>query len=401
MLSGTNRKRSHSPDEDSGKKKMRRSDRASGASTSGASNSGATGGGANSQIDILKALKEDVNSGKASPTEFFNSVNSLKKEFREEAYRTISSESEKGRELLENMKPGQLQAWAESLGSVGRALESESLSKLLSKLLGDARLTRPRNKDSKDSTSNLQEAAHVLQRVIGDKDQGPKGGGVGSPGFTKENTEKAGEIGAEAAHEYIADKILGSEGEDLRVKIRKDPSDANKEKAGNMIRKIKYSEALPNEMHAIGLGNDVLAASWVEGIRYASPYQQIAREIDDIITGNFHAEPEIVPKIIAKYAGLTITNGVRALTKEENQKFGAKLREFATIQIAEKGREIKRAKEAGDIADKKLVEEALKNAVKEGFDNVYVRNTREKAPFAAEGGQQRLREIYGYVGATR
>jgi len=349
------------------------------------------------RIKKLKELKAAMASDKISPGEFFGEIDALKnKDLQAEAYRTVSSDTETGRELLKKMNDRQLETWADSLGLAGRALESESLSQLL----GGTRPKRKTIKDSTDSKGTLQDVALILQRVIGDKDQGPKGGGVGSPGFTKENTESAEKIEAKDAHQYIANKILGADGETVRADIRKDPSDANKEKAGKMIRKINYSDALSTEMHAIGLGNDVLAASWVKGIRYASPYQQIAREIDEITNNYFSTEPGNVAKIIAQYAGVSRTDSVRYLAKEENQKFGAKLREFATIQIAEKGREVKRAAEAV-AEDKKLVEKALRKAETEGFSKVYVTNTRDNAPFAAEGGQQKLREIYGAVAAKR
>jgi hypothetical protein len=351
-------------------------------------------------------IKTALTSDRKFPADFLEKVTKLNKDLREDVYRAISLGTEKGLELLKNMTDPELLAWAESLGQGGRALEKAAIIELEEKAKKAKDTTSEFYKLTERMTSRTKEplkrAILVLDRVIGDKDQGPQGGGVGSPGFTRERTEKAQIIEAKGAHEYIANTILGHDGKTVRDQIRKNPNDENKGKASDMIRKINYPDALKDadgnetEIHAIGLGNDVLAASWVGETRYASPYQQIAREIDEIKNNYFSQNPETLANIIAKYAGVPITEGKVSLTKKQNEEFGSKIREFATIQIAEKGREMKRAQEAR-VEDKKLVEEALKKAATEGFYNVYVRNTRDNAPFAAEGGQKRLREIYGSV----
>lgn len=394
--SGKRKKRKHSSPEPS----------TSASASASAKKSRTISDGSDDRLSMPTEIKTALTSDRKFPADFLEKVTKLNKDLREDVYRAISLGTEKGLELLKNMTDPELLAWAESLGQGGRALEKAAIIELEEKAKKAKDTTSEFYKLTERMTSRTKEplkrAILVLDRVIGDKDQGPQGGGVGSPGFTRERTEKAQIIEAKGAHEYIANTILGHDGKTVRDQIRKNPNDENKGKASDMIRKINYPDALKDadgnetEIHAIGLGNDVLAASWVGETRYASPYQQIAREIDEIKNNYFSQNPETLANIIAKYAGVPITEGKVSLTKKQNEEFGSKIREFATIQIAEKGREMKRAQEAR-VEDKKLVEEALKKAATEGFYNVYVRNTRDNAPFAAEGGQKRLREIYGSV----
>lgn len=394
--SGKRKKRKHSSPEPS----------TSASASASAKKSRTSSDGSDDRLSMPTEIKTALTSDRKFPADFLEKVTKLNKDLRENVYRAISLGTEKGLELLKNMTDPELLAWAESLGQGGRALEKAAIIELEEKAEKAEDTTSEFYKLTERMTSRTKEplkrAILVLDRVIGDKDQGPQGGGVGSPGFTRERTEKAQIIEAKGAHEYIANTILGHDGKTVRDQIRKNPNDENKGKASDMIRKINYPDALKDadgnetEIHAIGLGNDVLAASWVGETRYASPYQQIAREIDEIKNNYFSQKPETLANIIAKYAGVPITEGKVSLTKKQNEEFGSKIREFATIQIAEKGREMKRAQEAR-VEDKKLVEEALKKAATEGFYNVYVRNTRDNAPFAAEGGQKRLREIYGSV----
>lgn len=301
----------------------------------------------------------------------------LHQKAKSEEHRKLSSETEKGKKILELMNDRQLESWATSLGKTARALEVENLVINIKVDIG------------RRSKHPLKNALFALRKVIGDLDQGPQGSGVGSPGFTKEKTKEAKDITAKAAHEYILKTILGDKGKEVREKNRKNPNEFNKDEASKMIRRIIFEDAGKNEMHAIGLGNDVLAASWVKEIRHAAPYSEVAVQIDEIAESIGRKKVVDLIGYYARLNGFTKKPDLEKLTAKD----GAKLREFATIQIAEKGRELKRAQEA-ETDDKGIVEKALNNARDNSFYHVYVQQTADLAPFAGDKGQDQLRQKY-------
>ena len=250
---------------------------------------------------------------------------------------------------------------------------------------------------------DLKPAKHLLEEVITEEDLLPRGGGVGAPGFTRENVVGAATASVQDAIDHVADTILTEPGAAIRQQIRDarsvfaapeamDEASAN---AANFLRRIEFEGAAAGEMHAIGLGNDVLAASYYGTGRHASSYAEIAQKMDAIAERVGH---EVVTDTVQRYLGFEEGPlNLSTFTVEEAQV----IREFTTIQIAERGRELAVIADAGlNIVehDRNLVADALELVAEDNhstFYSVYVTDAGEEgALFAQRGGQAALRDFY-------
>jgi hypothetical protein len=296
--------------------------------------------------------------------------------------------------LLGIAKEGDLNSWAEKL-------ELNEIKQLISKLEVDQGnvLVRNANANAKATRSNsgsgtwdLAPILHALCQALGNE-QGPKPSGVGSPGFSLENVKNAHNLTPAEAIEHVATEILGGNGKNVRGMFRANQGEDVKAKAASFIRKVLYKKACEGEMHAVGIGNDVLASSWVGNVRYAAPYAEIALSMDNI-ANNISPHNNLS-------GAVRVANIIKAYTKGEdpelseadNKQYGAKLREFATIQIAEMGRELRMVKYHKQ-ENKELVGQALNSASKHGFSKVYVKDAKDYAVFALKGGQKELAKAY-------
>jgi hypothetical protein len=261
---------------------------------------------------------------------------------------------------------------------------------------------------------NLVKAANVLQELISD-DQTTISGGAGALGFTKGflTGDKITSKPPANVAEYVRDTILDSSKGEKSVNAAKlaytkarDDGEGNMNNARSniegFIKRVDFGDGTEKERHAIGPGQDVVAMSVnPEGNMVgALPYSVIAGGIDDMEGVNGWSREDIAAQI-AQYANLdTNKKGLtpksldpKGLSPDEFAKATYPLREFATIMLAEKGRELKRAEEAGKD-DKKAVEDALITASKEGFHETFFKNAKKNAVFAQKGGQDQLRDFY-------
>ncbi|KAA1247917.1 hypothetical protein [Aquimarina sp. RZ0] len=319
---------------------------------------------------------------------------------RRKEYRKYSIE--KNRDIIINFRDTIKRSWADSLSPTERALVREQIEN-----------------DEDFIEGRIPELRNLNLQIIysqGNNNDFASSGGVGTPGMSKINISVANAVSALEGVAHIRDKILGNEGVEIRRLLRSGTDVEKKEAreiAIGLIRRIQYpdthllkTEGRIKEVHAVGLGNDVLAVR-LSGLDEeqrltAAPYDSIALEIDEIERW----DNQLKTRIIAYYAGFqeALPDGVTI--EDLNSEDGAKLREFATIQIAEKGRELRRVDEANivpvgekgkkeEIEDKRIVEKALETAEIRGFDEVYVNNADELAVFAQKGGQKKLRDVYG------
>ncbi len=349
-------------------------------------------------------------------------LSARKKAERESAYRQLSVED--NQDLILGFNNADVKSWLGSLtrsglelalGDIENVLKENStafigsLSDAQKKEVNVDRLTNDppvaeyatlfsRRFDTiSEDQKSFKRLAQIGSELVRAVQQIPNSSGVGSPGFTKDNVDKitVNKTAIQAA-DHIRDQILGDAGDGIRNRIKNPVSDQDyndaKDDAGVLIAKIGFNTAhlLDGEIHAIGLGNDVLAASWVNGKRYARSYDDVVGGIDSITKWSQVQKANI----ISYYAGLEANLPIGVLAKDLKSVDGARLREFAAIQVAERGRELKRIEESGK-PDKNIVKTALVKAGVNGFAITYAgRNMTKDAPFAQSGGQDALREVY-------
>lgn len=319
---------------------------------------------------------------------FLKAVESIKanKGLKSQAYSQLTIDNPNHRIVLTNLKnQGQRGAWIESLGIGGRALQLAELD-----ALGDR---------AKIEELGLENLYIQLSSKVRINDDGSRNG-VGAPGFTTINIQNADKATATEIRVHIRDQILGNRGKQVRQKIRNNDKTSPEyqeglDDAATLIRAIDYpvNHLLEGEIHAVGIANDVLAGSLYNHKKHAAPYTDLAFDLDMIIDKNTLGNANDVVSIINYYAGFTDALPER-ITEDKLQSIdGAKLREFATVQIAEKGRELKRIEEAGK-RDLQIVEKALTQAADDGFKATYAMKNNVNAIFANKGGQDALRNMY-------
>ena len=282
-------------------------------------------------------------------------------------------------------KTSEAEAWVALLGKDQRAEERALADDIIRKAGGNKR-GNPLNIKKSNAYKSL--TGYLEPRASS---------GVGAPGFTIENVKVADKVSPRDTIEHIHDTILGGEGKNTRTKMKSaDSKEQGKDEAAKMIRRVNYPGMPADEMHAIGLGNDVLAASYRGDKRSAAAYKDIVPEFDKAFPSQ--TQRAEATRWIASYAGLKL-RGVDPIDLDNTPSppNGALLREFATIQLAEKGRELRRAKDANNgagVRDQNIVEAALSHAAQHGFRKVYVQEPQKYAVFAKQGGQAALREVY-------
>jgi hypothetical protein len=271
----------------------------------------------------------------------------------------------------------------------------------------------PEGQRATRSTSVRWPNARIYAAVtneIGNR-QGPKPGGIGAPGFTGPAAEKAKALAPHDAADHARTVLLGSKASDLRQRFREardsDAHQGTTNQAGvvrefqGLIRQVTFSGAEPGETHAIGIGNDVVAISYLAGKQLPGRYSELAPMLDQVIekaakdAGMKPGEArEQIVDYIARESGLKLDSAGTAAPKAPKLDAfgGAHVRAFCTIQILEKARE---QNVAGKKQDGRLVEAALEHARDSGFAKVYVGSESSTlAPFAQKGGQDELRDHY-------
>ena len=299
----------------------------------------------------------------------------------------------------------------------GRAEAREALRNHILSYAGvDKSIFKLRDKRKKEDLGKLHpqllnelETLNLLNELIGD-DQATTSGGAGALGFTRDHMEKLKENDGDPPGNFPDDirrNVLGKDVKDIKDKYKKarDSGSAEEETSAREeiqrhIKRVDYGKKFKDECHAIGPGIDVVAMSMnADGnMTGAAPYSELAEKVDALQS---EWSTEEITAQIAKYTGLTIP-GVppenldppMGMDDEEFARVTFPLREMATIMLAEKGRELKRAGEAKSD-DKKLIEKALITASKEGFHETFFKNAKKNAIFAQKGGQNALRKEYG------
>ncbi|KAA1247918.1 hypothetical protein [Aquimarina sp. RZ0] len=338
---------------------------------------------------FFNKASEAINNGNVN--DFLNAVESViaNKGLKSQAYSQLTIDNPNHRRVLINLETrGQRVAWINSLGKGGRALQLAELD-----AIGDS---------DKIRELGLETLYIQLNSKVRVDDAG-KSGGVGAPGFTTINIQNAAKATAKDIRVHIRDQILGDKGEQVRQKIRKKGKISSEyqkglDDAAALIMAIEYpvNHLLEGEIHAVGVANDVLAGSLYNNKKHAAPYTDLAIDLDRIIEDKKLGDANDVASIIAYYAGFTDVLPEGITTEILQSIEGAKLREFATVQITEKGRELKRIQEVGEETkdDLQLVEKALIAAARDGFTATYAQKNNKNAIFANKGGQDALRERY-------
>ena len=306
----------------------------------------------------------------------------------------------------------------------GRVDSQEALRNHILSYAGvDKSIFKLRDKRKKEDLGKLHpqllnelETLNLLNELIGD-DQATTSGGAGALGFTRDHMEKLKENDGDPPGNFPDDirrNVLGKDVKDIKDKYKKarDSGSAEEETSAREeiqrhIKRVDYGKKFKDECHAIGPGIDVVAMSMnADGnMTGAAPYSELAEKVDALQS---EWSTEEITAQIAKYTGLTIP-GVdsddlpqpMSMSDEEYAELTFPLREIATIMLAEKGRELKRAQESTPMGeepkdhDKKLVEEAIGKTATQGFKKIFFTDAKKEAIFAQKGGQDALRKEYG------
>lgn len=298
---------------------------------------------------------------------------------------------------LEQLTDQQLLDWARhDLSPNERVLEQERLQQILNEAAEEQGL----RVNSRRFRHPLKDASQALDRVI--TEEGARGTGTpAATAFSRDNATAAARVSATDAIQHVGEEILGDTGAGIRQRGAEwkqqngsiTPDAPVYGDYRNQLRRIDYPGAPENEVHAVGIGRDVLGASYYDGIAHASSYTDIVGDLDQIAE---RVGRERVVDIIKHYlSGATEAPNLQGLSASE----AAQIREFTTIQIAESGREAASAARTG-VPNQGVVQGALDSVAERGFHDTYVSGRDAHAIFAGQGGHGALRDFYDSLAAA-
>lgn len=247
----------------------------------------------------------------------------------------------------------------------------------------------------------------VLNQIYGEIVESRRGKRGATLGFTKDAAKSSTSLTPDQGIGHASHLLTGDKPLNVRDKkhINKGKNKNTEELTAerqSYIRQIKYPDMQEGETHAMGLGHDVVAHSYYEDKQEYDDYGSLTNNLERHYPDE-NARREVVGKVY-NYLGLTykansLPNNKKQEEKEEKydskkkiikKNPGRFIRQFATIQMVEKGRE---NEARGNRKELFLIEKALLHTVKQGFRAVYKKN-HEKGGFAGKGGKKWFTQQY-------
>lgn len=207
-----------------------------------------------------------------------------------------------------------------------------------------------------------------------------KGKRSGTLGFTKEAAKDSKKLNPNEGSNYATRLLTNPDILKLR-KTRIDSSNKQnlRDRRQELIRQIDYPDMEPEERHAMGLGDDAVIHSYYDGKQAPDDYRSLTLQLDRAYPTAQERRDMITT--IANQLGLSF--GDQGKPSGKKIKIDKYARQFASIQMVEKGRE---NEIRGGREDRKLVEKAMLEAISKGFTTVYKEG--QAGGFAASGGKK-------------